>query len=133
MSSTTISNPIASPTDSTTYIVTGVDDNGCLDIDTIMINVIGELVIGVPTAFSPNGDGINDFWMPMYSGSGFLDSYLIYNRWGQLVYQGDAASKGWNGEFENKPQEIDTYTVIIKAHTTKDEAKFITGNFTLVR
>ena len=133
LSSTTISNPIASPTDSTTYIVTGVDDNGCLDIDTIMINVIGELVIGVPTAFSPNGDGINDFWMPMYSGSGFLDSYLIYNRWGQLVYQGDAASKGWNGEFENKPQEIDTYTVIIKAHTTKDEAKFITGNFTLVR
>lgn len=133
LSSTTISNPIAQPDDTTTYIVTGVDENGCIDIDTITLNVIGELVIGLPTAFSPNGDGINDFWTPMYSGSGFLDSYLIYNRWGQLVYQGDAASQGWNGEFEAELQPIGTFTVIIKAHTTKDEAKFITGNFTLVR
>ncbi len=133
LSSTDIANPIANPADTTTYIVTGIDDNGCIDIDTITINVIGELVIGVPTAFSPNGDGTNDFWTPMYSGSGYLDSYLIYNRWGQLVYSGDAGTQGWNGEFEGKAQNIDTYTVVIKAHTSLNEAKFITGNFTLVR
>lgn len=133
LSATNIPDPIASPADTTTYIVTGTDENGCVDIDTITLNVIGELVIGLPTAFSPNGDGINDVWMPMYSGSGFLDSYMIYNRWGQLVYSGTADTPGWDGKIENKDQNIDTYTVVIKAHTTKDEPKFITGNFTLVR
>ncbi len=133
LTATNIPNPVANPSDTTVYYVTGTDENGCIAIDSIIINVIGELIIGVPTAFSPNGDGINDLWTPMYSGSGFLDSYLIYNRWGQLVYTGNASSIGWNGEFEGKPQVIDTYTVVIKAHTTKEEQKFIAGNFTLVR
>lgn len=133
LSATNIADPIANPADTTTYFVTGTDVNGCTDIDTITINVIGELVIGVPTAFSPNGDGINDTWAPMYSGSGFLDSYVIYNRWGQVVYSGTADTPGWDGKLEGKDQNIDTYTVVIKAHTTLSEEKFVTGNFTLVR
>lgn len=133
LSATNIPNPIANPTDTTTYYVTGIDENGCIDVDTITVNVIGELVIGLPTAFSPNGDGVNDFWAPEYSGSGFLDSYLIYNRWGELVYQGTAASKGWDGTVKDEPQGIGTFTVVIQAHTTKNENKLIPGNFILVR
>lgn len=133
LSATDIPNPIANPTDTMTYYVTGIDENGCIDIDTITVNVIGELVIGLPTAFSPNGDGINDYWAPEYSGSGFLDSYLIYNRWGELVYEGNATSKGWDGTVKNEPQGIGTFTVVIQAHTTKNEDKLIPGNFILVR
>jgi len=133
LSATNIFNPIANPTDTTTYFVTGTDANGCIDVDTITVNVIGELVIGVPTAFSPNGDGINDTWAPEYSGSGFLDTYVIYNRYGQVVYEGGPTTKGWDGKFEGEEQGIGTFTVIIKAHTTKDEPQFITGNFILVK
>lgn len=133
LSGTDIPNPIAAPKDTTTYIVTGVDANGCTDIDTITINVIGELTVGIPTAFSPNGDGHNDTWAPQYSGSGFIQSYMIYNRYGELVYSGDGTSPGWNGEFNGKAQGIGTFVVVIKAYTSLNEERFSNGNFTLVR
>ncbi|MEZ5013464.1 MAG: gliding motility-associated C-terminal domain-containing protein [Chitinophagales bacterium] len=133
LSDPNISNPIAQPGDTMTYFVLGVDANGCTDIDTITVNVIGELVIGIPTAFSPDGNGLNDNWAPQYSGSGFLDSYIIYNRWGEVVYEGTAGTPGWNGEVDGKAQPMATYTVIIKAHTSLGEERFLTGNFVLVR
>lgn len=133
LSATNIPNPIANPADTTTYYVTGIDENGCTDIDTITVNVIGELTIGVPNAFSPNGDGINDYWKPVYSGSGELENYLVFNRWGELVYEGTADSKGWDGKIDNEDQGIGTYTVVINAHTSLNEKRMVTGNFILVR
>jgi gliding motility-associated-like protein len=133
LSATDIPNPIASPSDTTSYIVTGVDENGCTDVDTITINVIGELEVGLPTAFSPNGDGFNDNWLPLYSGSGYIESYMIYNRYGELVYEGNGASPGWNGEYNGKLQGLGTYVVVLKAYTSLGEERFVNGNFTLVK
>jgi len=133
-----ISNPIAQPADTTVYIVTGVDANGCTDVDTVTVNVIGSLEIGVPTAFSPNGDGTNDFWFPMISGSGCVESWTVFNRYGEVVFEGNGfcpgeVTQGWDGTYNGELQGIGTYVVIIKAATTLLEDRFVQGNFTLVR
>jgi len=144
LSATDIANPTAQPADTTTYIVTGIDINGCVDVDTITINVIGELVVGIPTAFSPNGDGQNDTWFPQLSGSGCIESFTIFNRYGEAVFEGGAlcpgecsgdsnCAKGWNGEYNKEPQGIGSFVVIIKAATSLNEPIFVQGNLTIVR
>lgn len=133
LSATNIANPIAAPNDTMTYVVTGIDENGCIAYDTITVNVIGELEIGIPTAFSPNGDGFNDNWAPAVSGSGYVQSYTIYNRYGELVYQGSSATPGWNGIYNGELQGIGSYVVNIKAFTSLGEQRDLTGSFTLVR
>ena len=131
LSDTHISNPIAQPEFTTTYYVTGTDENGCIDVDTIIIYVVGE--IALPTAFSPNEDGINDVWAPIYSGSGEIEVYSIYNRWGQEVYTGNGSTPGWDGTWNGKEQEMGTYTVLIRGVSSANVPRVITGNFTLVR
>ncbi len=62
----------------------------------------------MPNAFSPNGDGINDFFMPILYGVDRLE-FEIYNRWGEKVYMGDINSKGWDGNYQNEPAQQEVY------------------------
>lgn len=68
---------------------------GCQDEKTELITVIPYLPVFIPSAFSPNNDGINDVFEP--SGTLLLVSWnlTIYNRWGEIVYEGN--NKGWDG------------------------------------
>ena len=131
LSDTHIANPIAQPEFTTTYYVTGTDENGCIGVDSITIYVVGE--IARPTACSPNEDGINDVWAPIYSGSGEIEVYSIYNRWGQEVYTGNGSTPGWDGTWNGKEQEMGTYTVLIRGVSSTNVPRVITGNFILVR
>ena len=133
LSATNIANPIAAPNDTMTYVVTGIDENGCIATDTVTVYVIGELAVGIPTAFSPNGDGFNDNWAPAVTGSGYVESYMIYNRYGELVYQGSSGTPGWNGIYNGELQGIGTFVVNIKAVTSLGEQRDLKGSFTLVR
>ena len=66
-----------------------------------------------PNAFSPDSDGINDFFK--ISGQGILDFQIeIYNRWGQMVYKSDDLSKGWNGTFKGENLPTGSYIYKIK-------------------
>ena len=86
-----------------------------------------------PNAFSPDSDGINDFFK--ISGQGILDFQIeIYNRWGQMVYKSDDLSKGWNGTF--KGENLPTGSYIYKIKTIKNgngEELVKTGTVALVR
>jgi gliding motility-associated-like protein len=68
----------------------------------------------LPNAFSPNNDGINDFYKPICAG---LNGYIfeIYDRWGQLVYTDTPDSKGWDGTFRGKNAESGTYVFRLSA------------------
>ncbi|WP_289665489.1 HYR domain-containing protein [Flavobacterium panacagri] len=87
-----IGNPIAKPAETTTYTVVFTNQDGCETEDSITITVIPAQKDETKYGFSPNGDGINDFWEI----DGITDypnnEVLIYNRWGDLVYQ----TKGYN-------------------------------------
>lgn len=67
-------------------------------------------IIWVPNAFTPNNDGVNDYFTP-YLENVLLDYHLyIFNRWGKLVFETDNLHRGWNGYYKGKPAETDSYT-----------------------
>lgn len=71
-------------------------------------------VVFIPNAFSPNADGINDYFKPVTAG---LNGYIfeIYDRWGTLVYSDTPESKGWDGTFKGEPVEAGTYVYRLPA------------------
>ncbi|MEZ5172534.1 MAG: gliding motility-associated C-terminal domain-containing protein [Bacteroidia bacterium] len=77
-------------------VYTVVNENGC--VDTVISNVYVIRDIIVPNAFSPNGDGINDFFVVKYLEI-YPNSYLvIYNRWGNRIYENSNYQNDWDGE-----------------------------------
>jgi gliding motility-associated-like protein len=105
-----VSNPVSLPQDDIKYFVKVYNDQGCFDIDSIRVHLFRlESGIYVPTAFTPNGDTKNDFLHPILIGMKSLDIFMVYNRWGQLLYRGTDAQKGWDGTFAGKGQDAATY------------------------
>lgn len=91
-----ISNPVAQPTLTTTYTITGTDTNGCSASDSITITVLCDS-LEVPGGISPNGDGNNDYFV-IKRLSDFPGNQLeIFNRWGNLVYRKEEYDNSWNG------------------------------------
>lgn len=118
LSNPDIYNPIANPQDTTMYFLTGYDEFGCVGYDSVTVNVIDPVYLVTPNAFSPNGDDLNDYYIPVVIGPGLLEEYQVYNRWGELVFEWDGASRGWDGTYQGRPAEIGTYIVNMRA---KDE------------
>ena len=93
------------PEDSGTYYVTLVveDDNTCTDTLTKKIFIKSEIALFLPNSFTPNGDGLNDTFTP--NGFGISEegyTFLIFNRWGELVFETNSVLEGWNGTFKDK-------------------------------
>jgi gliding motility-associated-like protein len=99
--------------DTGAYWVT-VSDPPCIASDTIQITTEWcDCRIMIPNAFSPNSDGLNDYFIPILQSAECLDpgTYTldIYNRWGQRIYQGRANDKGWDGTYNGTPADVGTY------------------------
>jgi gliding motility-associated-like protein len=106
----TISNPIANPLNNIEYVVRVSNNVGCFDTDSIRVKVFKiKPDLYVPNAFSPNGDGNNDIFKPIPIGMKSLDVFMVYNRWGQMVYSGTGNGAGWDGRFLGKKQEAATF------------------------
>lgn len=98
----------ASPEMTTDFIITVTDDNGCMASDTATVTVIIIPGVGVPTGFSPNGDGDNDDFGPL--GEGYtINEFLVYNRYGQQVFQTNTKKEYWDGKFNGKEQNPGVY------------------------
>lgn len=82
---------------------------GCITVDTQMVKTFKELKFYVPTGFTPNNDGLNDYLKPISAGIKEFKYFRVYNRWGQLVFDLQSDSKGWNGYFKGKPQSSQTF------------------------
>ena len=115
LSCTTCPDPIASPTETTTYTVTVTTDDGCSSSDTILVIVEQPCTeVFVPTIFSPNGDNVND--IVCVEGSCIRDlDFRIFNRWGEIVFETKDPSECWDGTQNNEPLNtgIFAYKVLI--------------------
>ena len=124
--------PMASPNETTVYTVTITNPYGCSASDSVMVTVNIIEGIGVPSAFSPNGDNEND--VLYVEGDGIVElSFMVYNRYGQLVFESNDPIYGWDGTFKGKPENpgVFAYTV---AYTLISGAKGeLKGNVTLVK
>ncbi|WP_422090674.1 HYR domain-containing protein [Tenacibaculum ovolyticum] len=87
LSSTTIANPIASPTETTTYTIRFVNTEGCVAEDTITVFVTPLEKDETKYGFSPDGDGINEYWEIDGIENYPNNQVLIYNRWGDLIFE----------------------------------------------
>jgi gliding motility-associated-like protein len=130
----TSANPIAKPSHTTTYLVKGLDAAGCANTDTVTVNVGYNNKSGyfMPTAFSPNGDGINDCFGLKFWGAVTNLDYSIYNRFGERIFHTKDAAKCWDGKFKGVLQNIGVYVYVIKANTPCGEVNN-KGTFILMR
>ncbi|NCX94841.1 MAG: hypothetical protein EBX41_00275 [Chitinophagia bacterium] len=129
-----INNPIASPlADSTIYTVYGYDADGCLDSAYVKVLVIHSDNPIVPSAFSPNGDGLNDIFRIGNLRYGRLLEFRVYNRWGEEVFSTSDKNQGWDGTYKNEPQDIGVYDYFLVIEQSDGKSIRIKGNVTLVR
>jgi gliding motility-associated-like protein len=105
-----IQNPIALPQNDIKYIVRVSNNVGCFALDSIRVHVFKiKPDLLVPNAFTPNGDGNNDLFKPILIGMKSLDVFMVYNRWGQMLYSGSGNDAAWDGTFAGRKQETATY------------------------
>jgi gliding motility-associated-like protein len=124
-----ILNPVATPLMPTRYNFLATGTNGCITEKSIFINVLQELFI--PNAFTPNKDGKNElFKVP--DGISSLNSFSIYNRWGNEIFRTKDIHKGWDGTYKGKDCPIGVYIYILKGRSSKGPV-FLKGILTLIR
>jgi gliding motility-associated-like protein len=95
-----------------------------------------DCITGMPNAFSPNGDGLNDIFAPFLEPNCPVTGYLfqIFNRWGQLIFSTTTPMTGWNGTFKGQPVEAGNYMFTISYEKgTEHHSYNIKGDVTLIR
>lgn len=134
LSSTLISNPIASPVTDTRYFVQGTTENGCTAIDSIDIFVSPESFINLPNAFvAGNSEGGAGEFKIRVKGIASLKSFTVFNRWGAKVFETTDINQGWDGAFNGKPQPMGVYIYMIEGVTSSGSPFVKQGNVTLIR
>ena len=114
------------------YTVTMVDEHGCSGSDQVMVLVNFLKGVGVPTAFTPNGDGNNDvLYVKGYGLAGI--QFEIYNRYGERVFVTTEQSIGWDGTFKNRDENPGVFTWVLHYDFIDGSSGFQKGNSTLIR
>ena len=108
------------------------DPFGCVGTSTQEITPSACCTVLFPNAFTPNGDGHNDYFRPIFNGYHKFHAFRIVNRWGQTVFESDDSNPMWDGNFNGVPQDIGTYYYYIQYDCGGNtiEAK---GDCTLIR
>jgi gliding motility-associated-like protein len=102
------------------YTVEVTSDKGCKAQDSILVTVnIGDPSAGfvVPSAFTPNRDGLNDCFGVKHWGPVKDFEMIIYNRWGQMMFYSTNPNNCWDGTYAGKDLGTATYVYVIKATT----------------
>lgn len=131
---TNINNPtgVYSDTGVFTYILQGITKDGCTGYDTIQVTVAKDPYLLMPTVFSPNGDGLNDYFNILYAGFRRLNSFKIFDRWGKLVFETNDFRKGWDGRLNGRLCDVGAYFWVISAIDLANRPKLLKGDISIV-
>jgi gliding motility-associated-like protein len=130
LDNSTVPDPIATPEEAIRYRVFATNEYGCEEMDSVFIDVIEDLK--VYNVFSPNGDGVNDYFEIDHAENFPEMRVEIYSRWGDLLYSTvgyDSGSK-WDGNARGTEAPVGTYYYVIIPYSG---AKPMTGNVTIIR
>lgn len=128
LSNPQILQPKAAPLIPTTYELEVVSAEGCLNEDQVKINVINDIFI--PTAFTPNNDGLNDTWRIPFLDADWQPAVKIFDRAGQLIYEGKGPGISWDGRFRGVEMSAGVYTYLF---TLSSPYRLRKGTITLIR
>lgn len=115
----------------TVYAVRVTSANGC--VSTGSVNVpLQESIYRIPNAFTPNGDGTNDFFNVVSRGRIEIKEFRVYNRWGRIVYNNENPAQGWNGKHNGNdaPSDVYAYVIVVVINGMEEIRK---GDVTLIR
>lgn len=113
---------------------TVVDSIGCASTVEKTIKVYSSCYLAVPNAFTPNGDGKNDYLIPLNTMRAENLDFKIYDRWGQLVFQANDCARGWDGTFKGTPQPGGVYLWFLTfVDRNKKETRQMKGTVALIR
>jgi gliding motility-associated-like protein len=121
-----------------TYLVclTAYDANGCADTHCEPIEVLDDLVVWVPNAFTPNGDGENDRFMPVFNLPHLVRDYefMIFDRWGLLLSRSEKVHEPWGGDYQGDLVQQDVYVWKMKCkNRLTNELIERTGHVTVLK
>lgn len=114
----------------TSYNLSVVDINGCTSSKDIVVKVLHKVYM--PSAFTPNQDGLNDVFRIPPGSSLDLESFEIFDRFGKKIFSTTDISKGWDGKYHNQSLNTGTFVYIIKG-TVKDKPVFMKGIVNLLK
>ncbi len=100
--------------------------------DTITTRILIQQVL-VPGAFTPNGDGDNDFFNIVSTGDPVITQFSVWNRWGQQVYNNETPNQGWDGQFNDSPAPADVYVFRVLVELPDGTLEEFKGDVTLIR
>ncbi len=139
MSCTTCPDPWVAPQITTDYLVRGITPSGCEGEDIMRIIVRRDDVIFVPTAFSPNGDAVNDhFTVYVKDQEAIIEELQVYDRWGEQMYVGynlpqGIPELGWDGSFRGETMNPEVFVYWAKVRFRDGRTEVVKGDITLIR
>ena len=131
--------PVATPEFNTTYKLTVKNEGGCRASDDITVKLTCDKSnLFIPTAFTPNNDGINDFFYPISSGVFKIQSLRIFNRNGELIFQNGSfkpndKTKGWDGKYKGQVADTGNYIYTIEIICNNNNSLSFSGNILLLK
>lgn len=109
------------------------DTAGCTQTIKKFIRSVNNCYIAVPTAFTPNNDGLNDLLYPMNAYKATHLSFKVFNRWGNLVFATSNWTKGWDGKSAGQPLASGVYVWMLNYTDENQKPVFLKGTVTLIR
>jgi gliding motility-associated-like protein len=118
------------------YLVKLIVQNSfnCSDTSTKTVTVLPSCYIAIPTGFTPNGDGLNDYLYPLNAFKAINLNFKVYNRYGQIIYESNDWHQKWDGRFKGELQQSGTYVWTLN-YTNKDTGQtfHLKGTTVLIR
>ncbi len=127
-----------SPFFDTDFLLNVIDAFGCTDVDSLQIFVDKTRRIFIPNAFSPNFDGVNDFFYIQGKGFVNVNYFRIYDRWGELVFENKMGqinrnSDGWDGRFDGRELNSGVFVYVAELEFLDGIKEIYKGDVTLVK
>lgn len=120
------------------YVVTLIVINkwGCVDSINKAVVIISDYMLYIPNAFTPDGDGLNEYFMPSGQFIGIVTYEMyIFNRWGEVLFNTSDILKGWNGTSDKTGEKVQdgAYPYMIRVQNQKDETSVFRGMILLLK
>ena len=120
--------------DTIRYNVRSFTPEGCFAEDELLLRLFDtDPTVFVPSAFTPNGDGLNDVIKAIAVGISEFEFFRIYNRFGQLVFETADVQRGWDGRINGQMQQTGAYVYFVKAKDFPGNDLILRGTITLIR
>lgn len=111
-----------------------VAKDGCIGADTVLISVRNCNCFNIANAFTPNGDGRNDVFKPILNCPSTNYSFIIVNRYGEIIFSTTNTTSAWDGRINNSEQEVGVYYYLIKVKFfNNDKEELYKGDVSLIR